>query len=171
MFIGADSLVLSSAAELCTAVAEANSPAILLRNASFQLAGNADSTATTATVVETYQIYTAPRETMLYAAKQRATACFALDENGQWKAYHIHLSNEWSDPVDSDASPVKVSTETYEYVRTILRTGRKAGLLPSRIKLECGGSQRYANPDDILYIKADGEHCLVHCTDEMSHPL
>lgn len=165
VFIGAGNMTFFSGDELRTALPEDDSPAMILRNSHFQLVGDRDPGATRAVVMGTYHVYTGPRETSIIAAKQRVTVCCVL-EDGRWKAYHIHTSNEWNELVDDEVFPVKTSTETYRYVRSILRTGRKAGLLPSRIELESSGSQRYVDPDDVLYVEADGKHCIIHCAKE-----
>ena len=58
-------------------------------------------------------------------------------------------------------SPLAVSQETYQCVRNILRTGRKAGLLPTRITLENGGATQYLEPDRIICIQASGKRSIV----------
>lgn len=142
------------------------SPSMMVRETDFQLAQhvNADTIGTNATVIGSYRLYTSPRERSLYASTQLMTACFTLTEHG-WKAFHIHTSNKISEAVDESVFPVAISQETYDYVREILRTGAKAGILPSRIFLESNDGSRYLSPDQILYVEAEGKHSIVHCTD------
>ena len=128
-FIGACREVFHGADELRAALPESEAPVMFLRDAVFEIASPGCESRTDAVVVGTYQVYTGPRETMLCSVKQRATVCCTLSADG-WKAYHIHTSNEWNEVVGDEVFPVKTSRETYEYVRAILRTERRAGMLP-----------------------------------------
>ena len=164
-FIGACREVFHGADELRAALPESEAPVMFLRDAAFEIASPEDESRAGAVVMGTHQVYTGPRETMLCSVKQRTTVCCALSPEG-WKAYHIHTSNEWNELVGDEVFPVKTGRETYEYVRAILRTGRRAGMLPSRIEIATATAQRYVDPDDVVYVEASGKHCLIHCVGE-----
>lgn len=48
--------------------------------------------------------------------------------------------------MDDDLFPIETSRATYDYVRRILRTARKTGLLPSRIVMKDGTQLHYLDP-------------------------
>ena len=161
-FIGAGNDIFANKEQIERALSTPDeSPLLLMRNAQFRLVGSPDPNAREAVVFGTYHLYTAPNESSLFATRQRITVCFRRSDEG-WLAYHIHASNEWSEPVGDDMFPLAVSQETYQYVRNILRTGRKAGLLPTRITLENGGATQYLEPDWIVCIQASGKRSIVH---------
>lgn len=160
-FIGAGNDIFANKEQIERALSTPDeSPLLLMRNAQFRLVGSPDSNAREAVALGTYHLYTAPNESSLFAARQRITVCFRRSDEC-WLAYHIHASNEWSEPVGDDMFPFAVSQETYHYVRNILRTGRKAGLLPTRITLENGGTTQYLEPDRIICIQASGKRSIV----------
>ena len=145
-------------------------PLMLVRNCEFTVAGNPPHDATEAVVIGTYSTYTAPNEPQIHASNARLTACLRL-ESGRWLAYHVHVSNVWSELTGDDRFPFSVSKATYDYVKEILRTGNKTGLLPSRITLEFGRNRRLVDPNEIMYVKAHGKRCVIHCMgDEFSVP-
>lgn len=142
----------------------ANAPSMMVRETDFRLVSAQEEphVGSNAVVTGSYKLYSSPREQLLYAATQFVTMCFTLTDEG-WRAFHMHTSLKPSDSVEEDIFPIKASRETYEYVREILRTGSKAGILPSRIMLENNESSRYVNPDDILFVEAEGKRSIVHC--------
>lgn len=165
VFIGAGSDLFSTKADMMRALATPeDAPLLLMRNADFRLANQVDQDQREAIVLGTYHLYTAPNEPLLFAARQRISV-FCRLEDGIWKTYHVHSSNEWSEPVDEEAFPYQVSKDTYEYVRSILRTGRKAGLLPTRIALEGGARTTYIDPVHVACFQADGKRSIAHTTD------
>lgn len=141
-------------------------PAMLVRETDFHLmsAMEGNRPGLNAVVSGSYKLYSSPREKILYSATRLLTVCFTLTDDG-WKAFHIHSSRKASEQVDEEVFPLKTSRETYEYVREILRTGSKAGILPSRVLLEGNTETRYTDPDQILYVEAEGKHSVVHCLD------
>ena len=139
-------------------------PAMMVRETDFRLVSAPEEAheGSNTVVTGSYKLYSSPREQLLYAATQFVTMCFTLTDKG-WRAFHMHTSIKPSDSVQEEIFPIKASRETYEYVREILRTGSKAGILPSRIMLENNESSRYVNPDDILFVEAEGKRSIVHC--------
>lgn len=67
--------------------------------------------------------------------------------------------------MDDGLFPIETSRATYDYVRRILRTARKTGLLPSRIVMKDGIQLHYLDPHEILYVEALGKRCVVHQLD------
>lgn len=86
---------------------------------------------------------------------------FNSAETGEWCIYHLHFSNVDTQLVNGDLFPIETSRETYDYVRRILHAGRRSGMLPSRVVIKEGMQLHYLDPNDILYIEAQGKHCLV----------
>lgn len=82
-------------------------------------------------------------------------------ETAGWCIYHLHFSNVDTQLVNGDLFPIETSRETYDYVRRILHAGRRSGMLPSRVVIKEGMQLHYLDPNDILYIEAQGKHCLV----------
>lgn len=165
LFVTEAGTILSSPDELRRALeSKAKSPAMMVRETDFRLMTPHCSieASGSAVVVGSYELYTSPREQLLYASSQVMTLCFRPTEAG-WKAFHLHVTNTLSEPVAEEIFPVRASRETYEYVREILRTGTRTGILPSRIMLEGVDNAHYVNPDDILYIEAEGKRSVVHC--------
>lgn len=164
-FVTETGRIISSLDELKTALAaKSNSPAMMVRETDFHLISPCEDVnpAKNAVVMGSYKLYSSPREQMLFAASHAITVCFRFDD-AEWKAYHIHVTSKRSDPVGEEIFPIQASRETYEYVREILRTGTRTGILPSRIMLESTENSHYVNPDDILYIEAEGKRSIVHC--------
>lgn len=164
LFVAETGTILSSRDEVKDALETRGSlPAMMVRETDFRLMSPRDGDdATSAVVVGSYKLYSSPREQLLFASSQVITVCFRLTEAG-WKAFHVHVTKKRSEEIDQEVFPVQASRETYEYVREILRTGARTGLLPSRIMLESADGSRYVNPDDILYIEAEGKRSIVHC--------
>lgn len=170
LVIGSRGTVFTSVADLLKGMQrDKNNSAMMVRETDFRLVSTEEKNASgiNATVMGTYKLYSSPREQLLHASTQLITICFTLAEDG-WKAHHIHVCNKRSDPVSDEVFPLAISQETYQYVREILRTGSKRGLLPSLVMLDGNESARYLNPDDILYIEAEGKRCAVHCLEEFS---
>ncbi len=82
-------------------------------------------------------------------------------QDGGWFIYHLHFSNIDTQLVNGDVFPIETSRETYDYVRRILHAGRRSGMLPSRVVVKEGMLLHYLDPNDILFIEAQGKHCLV----------
>lgn len=164
-FIGAGSDLFATRDDLVRALsAPEDVPLLLMRDADFRLVGPTAPDEREALVMGTYRLYTAPNEQLLFATRQRISV-FCRLEDGVWKTHHVHSSNEWSEPVGEEEFPYQVSRETYEYVRSILRTGRKAGLLPARIALEGSARTTYLDPAQVVCIQADGKRSIAHTTD------
>lgn len=139
-------------------------PLMRLEEQSFTTTGIQEQGNDTVTVVAgSYRLYTVANEQVIFAAMRHVTACFQQDQNNVWKIFHLHISNANEHQIDDEVFPFAVNRETYDYVRRILHTGRRTGILPSRIAIE-DGKLHYLDPDDILYVKAQGKYCTVQCT-------
>lgn len=146
--------------------AHRKAPAMMIRETDFHLvsAPEQDCLGAMAIVSGAYKIYTSPREQLLYASTQLVTACYRLTERG-WRIFHMHTSDRHSEPVSNDLFPIEISRETYDYVREILRTGSRAGILPSRVMLDGTDTSHYVSPDNILFVEAEGKRSVIHCID------
>lgn len=120
-------------------------------------------------VAGSYRLYTVSNEQLIFSAARRATACFQRNNEDKWQIFHLHISDAGDGQIDNDLFPFAVNRETYDYVRRNLYTGRRLGILPSRIVIE-DGKLHYFNPEDILYVKARGKYCTVECV-QYSVPL
>ena len=69
--------------------------------------------------------------------------------------------------MDDGLFPIETSRALYDYVRRILRTARKTGLLPSRIVMKDGTQLHYLDPHEILYVEALGN--AAWCTSWTGH--
>lgn len=119
-----------------------------------------------AIVVGSYRLTTIANEQVLFAAPRHVTACFQRDHSQTWRLFHLHISQQEDPQIDESLFPFAVNRETYNYVRRILYRGRRSGILPSRIAID-DGKLHYFNPDDILYIQAQGKFCEVHTSQKI----
>lgn len=167
LFLGAGSDLFRSANELEDSFSDnVNMPVLLMRDSRFRVLPPSENTNTCAVVVGTYSLYTDPHEPMIFSVKQRITVCCVLTKQG-WKAFHIHSSNEWNDTDEGQGFPFRASVASYNYMRDILRAGRRSKLLPWKVELECGGETRYVGPNDIIYVEAHGKRSTVYCINDV----
>ena len=115
-----------------------------------------------AAVAGSYRLYTATHTPFIYSAERYATALFQRSPAGLWQVRHLHFSHKDNQQVDDSQLPIETSRATYDYVRRILGTARKKGLLPSRIVIRDGVQLHYLDPHKILYVEALGKRCTVH---------
>lgn len=123
------------------------------------------SAVTQAAIAGSYRLYTATDTPFIFSAECHATALFQHSAAGSWQVRHLHFSRKESRQVDDGLFPIETSRATYDYVRRILRTARKTGLLPSRIVMKDGTQLHYLDPHGILYVEALGKRCVVHQVD------
>ena len=139
-------------------------PPMRLEEADFRLTDVADDDAGIAVVVGSYRLFTAIDTPLIFSTARQATACFRRREDGGWSAHHLHFSNAGDRQVEKSRFPIETSRETYDYVRRILGAARKNGILPSRIVIRDNTQRYYLDPDDILYIEAQGKRCMARGT-------
>lgn len=166
LIISSTGVVLEGLEGLATAIKDHRKiPSMMVRETDFRLVSSPENrkSGVNAVIAGTYKLYSSPREQMLFSSTEHVTVCFTLTEEG-WRICHMHTSTKPSETVTTDIFPIATSRETYDYVREILRTGARAGILPSRVMLENPDSSHYINPDSILYVEAEGKRSIIHCT-------
>lgn len=124
-----------------------------------------ESSIAQAAVAGSYRLYTATHTPFIFSSERYATALFQYSATGSWQVRHLHFSHKDNQQVNDSQFPIETSCATYDYVRRILRTARKTGLLPSRIVMKDGTQLHYLDPHEILYVEALGKRCVVHQLD------
>lgn len=133
-------------------------PVFSVRDAEFRIAGGDEHQVV---VFGRFNLFSGAEAPMIAAMRQRMTACLRR-RDGRWMAYHIHVSNEWSELLGDDLFPVRVSTQTYEYVQRIIRAGNALARRDLRVDLGTGGVSFIVDPGRLLYVKAAGRTCVLH---------
>lgn len=166
LFIGAGSDVSHGAESLTeTVLSNSSMPTYIVRDAQFHLV--ASGSPTEAVVAGRYTIYSDADHRMLSSERQRLTVNCRW-ENGTWKAYLVHASNEWG-PLDEGISfPARVSEQTYRYVQDILRASkmRDEGSAES-VALPVGDGIAFLNPSRIVYAEANAKRTVIHLVDQV----
>lgn len=119
-----------------------------------------DSASGHITVCGNYLIYAADSQSeMMFADQQRLTFCYRR-QGETWQLYHMHVSNLWKPLEEEEVFPVKISRQTYDYVRRMLEEkGKKPR---KRLMLKTGGGACFIDPDRVLYAEAMGKKSIVH---------
>lgn len=114
-------------------------------------------------VLGQYALYSDGDAPFVNAVKQRATFCFRQEKN-EWRLYHMHVSNEWSELVGDEVFPVQISTQTYHYVKKLLAesVSRKSHTLIIKTDL----SNQFVDTNLIVYIQATDRDCILHMLSE-----
>lgn len=118
-------------------------------------------------VIGRYTAYSAGDAEKIAAANQRLTVHYRqTGKNKLVKATHIHVSNEWSELVEDEVFPVKVSMQTYRYVQNLVA---KSGIKKYHKKIELRNDAilQYIDPDMVVYAEAIGKHTVVHFMDKI----
>lgn len=138
-------------------------PTHLVREARFYLIDS--NNPFEAIVVGFYKIYSDADHKMLSSEIRRLTVNCRW-EDGSWKAYLVHTSNEW-EPIDDDVSfPVKVSKQTYRYVQDILRASKLRDEYPvESVALPIEDGTTFINPAHIVYAEAKAKKTIIHLVD------
>lgn len=164
LFIGAGSDVSYGARSLSRVIAaNAAMPTFLVRDAEFHLVET--NSPQEAVIVGFYTIYSDADHHMLASERQRLTIN-CRRQNGAWKAYLVHASNEWGPLDEGIAFPARVSRQTYRYVQDILRASRsRTDGSSESITLPVEGGTAFVNPAQIVYAEASAKKALLHLTD------
>lgn len=114
-------------------------------------------------VLGQYTLYSDRNAQMISAGKQRATFCYR-QEKGEWRLYHMHISNEWNELVGDEVFPVQISTQTYHYVRKLLAESvrRQSSMLVIKTDL----ANQFVDTNTIIYIQAMDRDCILHMLNE-----
>ena len=109
-------------------------------------------------VLGQYTLYPDKDTRLISAAKQRATFCYR-QEKGEWRLYHMHISNEWSELVGDEVFPVQFSTQTYRYVKKLLAESANRKSPPLVIKTDT--AYQFVDTNTVLYIQATYRDCIL----------
>ena len=114
-------------------------------------------------VLGQYALYPDGDAPFISSVKQRATFCFR-QEKGEWRLYHMHVSNEWSELVGNEIFPVQISTQTYRYVKKLLAesVSKKSHTLVIKTDL----ANQFVDTNLIVYIQATDRDCILHMLNE-----
>lgn len=97
------------------------------------------------------------------AVKQRSTFCYR-EEKGRWLLYHMHVSNEWGELVGEEVFPVRISTQTYRYVKKLL--AESVSKKPPMLVVKTDLSSQFIDTNTIIYIQATDRDCILHLLGE-----
>lgn len=117
---------------------------------------------TLSTVVGQFNAVSDAEAEKIAAAHQRITFQYQLIKN-EWKIIHMHVSNEYSELVDDEVYPVKMSQETYRYMQRMLA---KKFMDSQKLVLEEDADTYILSPNEIVCIEAMKNQCLLHCLDK-----
>ena len=114
-------------------------------------------------VLGEYMLYASEESEIICSVKQRLTFCYRWEEE-RYRIYHMHVSNEYSELVDDEIFPVKISRQTYRYVQKLLQESGKYS--KRRLVVKENGSVRFLDPSMIQYIQALERESILHLINE-----
>lgn len=115
-----------------------------------------------AVVVGQYDAVTDPQAEEITAVHQRATVLWRFLK-GRWRILHLHISNEYSELAPNEVYPVKMSHLTYDYMLHLLN---KKFIESNKLILEEDNSYYFINPEEILYVEAIKNKCILYLADK-----
>lgn len=139
-------------------------PVLLLENMKFELL---DSGAPNQIAIcGSYFIYSDLQAETDFYEKQRITLLLRL-EQGSFKIYHMHASNECVCRPDAQKCPVQISRQTYFYMQKILQENPSFAKchMACRIAVETDGGAQYIDPEMVQYVEAMGKTSIVYMLD------
>ena len=172
-FLAKDCLLIGAGSDISYGVrslrdvldANAAMPTYIIRDARFHLVET--SSPTEAVIAGFYTIYSDADHRMLSSERQRVTIN-CRQEDGAWKAYLVHVSNEWGPLDEGVAFPARVSEQTYRYVQDILRASKiRDGGSVENIALPVQEGTTFVNPTRIIYAEANAKRTTVHLIDQV----
>ena len=172
-FLAKDCLLIGAGSDISYGVrslrdvldANASMPTYIIRNARFHLVET--NSPTEAVIAGFYTIYSDADHRMLSSERQRITINCRLDD-GAWKAYLIHTSNEWGPLDEGLAFPARVSEQMYRYVQDILRASKiRDGGSVENVALPVQEGTIFVNPTRIIYAEANAKKTTVHLIDQV----
>ena len=114
-------------------------------------------------VLGQYDLYSDENAQLINAVKQRSTFCFR-EEKDQWRLYHMHISNEWNELVEEEIFPVRVSTQTYHYVKKLL--AESMSKKPPVLVIKTDLCNQFVDTSTVIYIQAADRNCILHMLNE-----
>lgn len=101
-------------------------------------------------VLGQYALYSDGDAQLINAVKQRSTFCFR-EEKGQWRLYHMHISNEWNELVKEEIFPIQISTQTYHYVKKLL--AESVSKKPPVLVIKTDLCNQFVDTNTVIYIQ------------------
>lgn len=114
-------------------------------------------------VLGQYALYSDGDAQLISAVKQRSTFCFR-EEKGQWRLYHMHISNEWNELVKEEIFPIQISTQTYHYVKKLL--AESMSKKPPILVIKTDLCNQFVDTNTVIYIQATDRDCILHMLNE-----
>lgn len=114
-------------------------------------------------VLGQYSLYSDEDAQLISAVRQRVTICYHR-EKGEWRLYHMHISNEWNELVGDEIFPVRVSSQTYHYVRKLL--SKSARRKTPVLVIKTDAANQFVDTGTLLYIQAMDNECILYTLNE-----
>lgn len=114
-------------------------------------------------VLGQYTLYSDGDAQLICAGKQRATFCYR-QESGEWRLYHMHISNEWNELVGGEIFPVQIGTQTYHYFKKML--AESVSRKPPMLIIKTDLANQFIDTNTIIYIQAMDRDCILHMLNE-----
>lgn len=115
-------------------------------------------------VLGEYFLHSNEQSEIICAAKQRATFCYRMEDD-TWKLYHMHVSNEWNELVENEVFPIQISTQTYQYVQSLLSKD-KAENKTAKLAIHNYNNTHYIDLALVAYVQAIDKSCILHMLNE-----
>lgn len=137
-------------------------PIMHLENAEFYLQKTGKNSCI---VFGRYSCSSSVKSEKIMAVNQRLTICYE-NKKDKLELVHMHVSNEWNELVDNEVFPVQVSTQTYQYVKKILKE-RLEEKEPKKVELKGGTANFFVDPFMVLYVETVGAKSMLHFLDKI----
>lgn len=115
-------------------------------------------------VIARYYAYTNGEAACIAAAMQRSTFYYRMNK-GRLELVHMHVSNEWQELIGDEVFPVRISTQTYQYMQKMLAERSKTAPA-KKLCLKGGGANFYIDPSLVLYIETIEAKSILHFLDK-----
>ncbi len=76
----------------------------------------------------------------------------------------MHVSNEWNELVGDEIFPIKISTQTYSYVKKLRAEG--VSRESSTLVIKTGLANQFIDTNTVIYIEAADRNCILHMLNE-----
>lgn len=109
-------------------------------------------------VLGEYTLYSSEESEVICTVRQRLTFCYRK-EREEYRLYHMHVSNEYSELVGDEVFPVQISRQTYLHVQKLLKESAKRS--HPKLEVKANGFTRYVDTNMIRYIQAIERECVL----------
>lgn len=136
-------------------------PPMTMQDEEFYSLGGSDKLRT---VVGQYVLTSDHSSEMVCAERQRITFQYRVEKD-RVSLCHMHVSNEWSALEGDEIFPVKMSTQTYQYVQMLLSESGRHGER-TKVVLRTESTTLFIDPDMVMYVEAIGASSIIHYIDK-----